>query len=388
MRTAIIAALGALVFAGTAQAQDPAPDTTYETYGSDVFTLPLGVGLRVPTYDRVNGLSLPWGPKIRIPNGRIEIDPIVTYRSHLGKLDPAVSGKIAFGRFDSLAVYAGRGTFTNDGWIRSDLINSLAALGVGSDARNYFRADRVTAELAHSFTGEGFVIAPFIGGLHERDWSTGIHDDSTGGPWSVFGRDDRLKMRRINPVIASGHVTSVLLGARGSYDRDQLKSFASVRVERSFDEPFGFDDDHFTQTTFDLEATFPTFGLQSFDFRGRALATHGGSPPPQRFGYLGGAGTLSTVDLLALRGDRLLFVEGEYHIPLVRPLLPFLGAPVISLSYAAGSAGIGTLPDFIQNIGVGLGVKLVKVEYHYDPNYRETPFSEKSAVTVGFSLSL
>jgi hypothetical protein len=175
---------------------------------------------------------------------------------------------------------------------------------------------------------------------------------------------------------------------RGGYDREQMKSSFSVRVERSLDEPAAFDEDHFTQTTFDAKASFPTFGLQSFEFRGHALAAHSGSPPPQRFAYLGGAGTLSTVDLLALGGDRLVFVEGEYHIPLVRPLLPFVGAPVITLSYAAGSAGIGTLPDFIQNVGVGIGVKLVKVEYHLDPSYRKTEFSDKSAVTVGFSLSL
>ena len=388
MKSAIIATIAAIVLSGTGQAQESPLDTTYETYGEDVITLPLGVGLRIPAYDRVNGLSLPWGPKFRTPNGRIELDPTVTYRSNLGKLDPALSAVVAFGRFDSLKVYAGRGTFTNDGWIRSDLINSLAALGVGSDARNYFRADRATAEIAHSFGGEGFVIAPFAGGLHERDWSTGLHSEDGDAPWSVFGRTDDLKMRRFNPVIASGHVTSALIGVRGNYDRDQMKGSFSVRLERSLDEPDAFDEEHFTQTTFDARAGFPTFGLQSFEFRGHALATHGGSPPPQRFAYLGGAGTLSTVDLLALGGDRLVFVEGEYNIPLVRPLLPLVGAPVITLSYAAGSAGIGTLPDFIQNVGVGIGVKLVKVKYHLDPSYKKTEFSDKSAVTVGFSLSL
>jgi hypothetical protein len=61
---------------------------------------------------------------------------------------------------------------------------------------------------------------------------------------------------------------------------------------------------------------------------------------------------------------------------------------VLSARYAAGSAGIDDLPDFIQNIGVGLGVKLVKVEYHVDPNYRKTPYTHKHAFAIGFSLSL
>jgi hypothetical protein len=373
--------LVSLVTASRLQAQDADP----------VFSLPLGVGLRIPSYDRVNGLSLPWGPVIRIPGGRVQIDPIVTYRSNLGEVDPAARMQVAFGNFDSLDVYVGRGTFTNDSWIRSDLINSLAVIGVGSDARNYFRAKRGTAELSHSFRSEAFVIAPSVGALHEIDWSTGIHGPDTAdasAPWSFFGRNGERKMRRFNPAIAPGHITSGLVGVRGKYEKDELIGSFNVRVEHSFDEPAVLDEGHFTQTTFDAKANFPTFGLQSFEFRGHAIATAGTMAPPQRFGYLGGAGTLATVDLLALRGDRLLFVEGEYHIPLVRPLLPFVGAPVISLRYAAGSAGIDTLPDFIQNIGVGLGVKLVKVEYHIDPNFNDTEFTHKNAFTIGFSLSL
>ena len=376
-----LSVLVSLVTSSQSQAQDAEP----------VFSLPLGVGLRIPSYDRVNGVSVPWGPVIRIPGGRVQIDPTVTYRSNLGEVDPAARVQVAFGHFDSLDVYIGRGTFTNDSWIRSDLINSLAVIGVGSDARNYFRGRRGTAELSHSFRSEAFVFAPSIGALHEIDWSTGIHNleqVDAGVPWSFFGRDDELKMRRLNPRIDPGHITSGLVGLRGRYERDELTGSFNVRVEHSFDEPAGIDEGHFTQTTFDAKANFPTFGLQSFQFRGHAIATGGAMAPAQRFGYLGGAGTLATVDLLALGGDRLVYVEGEYHFPLVRPLLPFVGPPVISLRYAAGSAGIDTLPDFIQNIGIGLGVKLVKVEYHIDPNFKDEDFTHKNAFTVGFSLSL
>ena len=65
-------------------------------------------------------------------------------------------------------------------------------------------------------------------------------------------------------------------------------------------------------------------------------------------------------------------------------MLQFVGAPVVTLRYAAGSAGIGDLPDFIQNVSVGLSLKIIKVEYHLDPSYRDEPFRDKSA----FSLSL
>ena len=375
-----LSVVASLTAVQTSAAQDADP----------VFSLPLGVGLRIPSYDRVNGLSLPWGPVIRIPGGRIQFDPTITYRSNLGQIDPAGRLRVAFGRSDSLDVFVGRGTFTNDSWIRSDLINSLAAIGVGSDARNYWRADRATAELAHSIRNEVFVVTPSIGALYERDWSTGIHGlDSADAraPWSMLGRKGERKMRRANPTVAPGHIASGLAGVRGKYERDELKGSFNVRLEHSFDEPAAVDG-HFTQTTFDAKAVFPTFGIQSFEFRGHAVTTGGATAPPQRFGYLGGAGTLATVDLLAFGGDRMLFVEGEYHIPLVRPLLPFVGAPVISLRYAAGSAGIGTLPDFVQNIGIGLGVKLVKVQYHIDPSFDDAPFTHKNAFTIGFSLSL
>nr|MBA3404374.1 hypothetical protein [Gemmatimonadaceae bacterium] len=141
------------------------------------------------------------------------------------------------------------------------------------------------------------------------------------------------------------------------------------------------------QLTFGSKASFPTFGTQRFAFRGHAVVTPGDIAPPQRFAYLGGAGTLATVDLLAVGGDNLIFVEGEYSLPLTRPLLPLVGAPILSARYAAGGAGIGSTPDLIQNIGVGIGARLLKAEYHIDPNYQKTPFSRRSAFSIGVSLA-
>lgn len=365
-------------------------DTLYQTYEDPAFSLPLGVGLRIPSYDRVNGLSLPWGPKIRVPGGRILLDPTVTYRSNLGKFDPAISATVALGHVDSLTVYGGTGTFTNDAWIRSDIVNSLAAIGVGSDSRNYFRSDRVTAELSHAIKGDAWTTSVWVGGLHEFDWATGLLRPHGKSPWSFFGRTDSLKMKRINPYVRRDHITSGLAGIDLAYDQPDLKGKVSAKLEHAFDGPHltPQDDGNFTQATIHVTSEFPTFGTQSFVFRGHAVTTSGSAAPPQRFAYLGGAGTLATVDLLALGGDRLVYVEGEYFVPLPKPVLPFVGPPVLSARYAAGSAGIDNLPDFIQNIGVGLGVKLVKVEYHVDPNYRKTPYTHKHAFAIGFSLSL
>ena len=389
MKSWALAVIAVAVLSTDTSAQSSPADTAYDEYREDIITLPLGVGLRIPSYDRVNGVSIPWGPQIRTPNGKLQIDPIVTYRSNLGQFDPSGTMIVALGKADSISVFGGRGTFTNDTWIRSDLINSLASLGVGSDARNYYRADKVNAEIIHGIEREPWHMSLWVGGSHEYDWSTGIHEKHDEAPWSLLNKSDTLKMRRVNPLIANGHITSVLAGSKGSYERHQVKGKFDLKVERSIDGPdLGQrGDGKFTQATIDGKASFPTFGMQTFTFKGHAVISGGGAPP-QRFSYLGGAGTLSTVDLLALGGDQLVFVEGEYRYPLTRPLLPFVGAPVLSARYAAGSAGVDDLPDFIQNIGVGIGLKFVKIEYHIDPNYKKTSFSDKNSVSIGFSLSL
>ncbi len=379
-----------LISQGTPVPVADAVDTSYVNYDSGPITLPFGIGLRIPEYNRVDGLAIPFGPMITLAEGRLVIDPTVTYRSNLGAFDPFGVATIQLGKSAELIARGGRATFSNDRWIRSDLINSLAAIGVGSDARNYFRADRGTVELRRTITSKAMTYVPRAGALHEYAWSTGIHDRHTEAPWSILGRSDTLKMRRINPSIWKGHTTSATGGVNMVYELNDVTAGFDAGVEHAFKSPatISVEEGQFTQFTLGGRTSFPTFGTQTFDFRGRALFGFGDDVPPQRWAYLGGAGTLATVDLLALGGDKLVYVQGEYSYPLVRPLLPFVGAPVLSARYAAGSAGVNELPDFIQNIGVAIGVKLVKVEYHIDPNYRKTPYTRRSAFSIGFSLSL
>jgi hypothetical protein len=380
-----------------------AADTGYAQYRESPISLPLGVGLRIPSYDRVNGLALPWGPKLELGDGRLDVDALVTYRSNLGKWDPSLEGSIRPGDENELRFFAGRGTFTNDEWIRGDLTNSAAALFAGSDSRNYYRADRGTARFARTFTSASVTLAPFIGGNIERDWSTGSLAP-TKSPWSFYGRKGDLKMRRPNPRVARGSITSALGGAALQVVRGDLEGKLDAQLEQSVRTALKPDcagvpvggvcsqpqpGDSFTQATFDGRVSFPTFGTQTFAFKGHAVLTGGsGITPVQRFAYLGGSSTLATVNLLALGGDRLLFVQGDYIVPFDRIQLPFVGSPYIGLRYAAGNAGVGGLPALIQNLGVGLGVSFVRGDYSIDPAQNRSPFSRKSAFSVGVSLSL
>ncbi len=375
-------------------------DTGYVVYNESPISLPLGIGLRVPVYNRVDGLALPWGPEISLAGDRIHIDPTVTYRSHIGKFDPFLAADLRSLSGIEIEIAGGRGTFTNDGWIRSGLLNSLATIGVGSDARNYFRADRGWAMISKEIAVRMLTLTPGIGARTENDWSTGVPIVHTTAPWSIFGKDASLKMRRPNPSVTRGHVSSALGRLLAAYENAGVKASFYGTVERAFDAPptpRGIESagvvvsnasGDFTQLTLDGTAGFPTFRTQRFDFRGHAVLTPGDVAPPQRFAYLGGAGTLATVDLLALGGDRLFYVQGEYSVPIETMQLPIVGNPIVSLRYAAGAAGVGELPDLIQNLGIGVGVRLLKVEYHIDPNFKKTSFTHKNAFTVSLSLEM
>jgi len=401
LRTPFALGLGLMLALSPVRAQDTtaaAPDTAYVEYYDSPLSLPLGIGLRIPTYNRVNGLALPWGPKLEMSDGRLDVDGLITYRSNLGKWDPSVEGVIRPGDSQELRFFVGRGTFTNDAWIRDDLTNSAAAFFAGSDARNYFRGDRATARFATTVTRTSISLTPFIGGNLERDWSTGSLSP-TKSPWSFFGRKGNLKMRRPNPPVFRGSIASILGGTGLQVVNGGLEAKLDATLERSLrisegqcstiGVVFVCDiNDNFTQATLDGKLTFPTFGSQTFTFKGHTVLTGGGGIAlAQRFAYLGGSGTLATVNLLALGGDHLLFVSGDYMIPIEQIQLPYVGNPFVALRYAAGNAGTDGIPTLIQNLGIGVGVSLLRVDFSIDPASNRSPVSRRSAVSFGVSLS-
>ncbi|MFN2566306.1 MAG: hypothetical protein ABR499_15015, partial [Gemmatimonadaceae bacterium] len=313
------------------------------------FSLPFLFGLRIPTYDRVGGVNMPYGPLVSLDTGDIEIEPLVTYRTHLGKVDPALRVTAQRGRRNRFDAFAGRATFSNDRWIHGDLMNSINTLFIGQDTRNYYRADRVEAtghRLFESATGQ---LEPFVGARWERAWSTGSPTVPTSVPWSLFGRRHTHRMSRPNPAVTGGRVTSILGGARADWQLAGVAATGTLGVEGAVDAPAN---GRFVQTTLDGRVTFPTFGAQHFQFDTHVVLTGGDDTPSQRYAYIGGPGTISTLEALQQGGDQLLFVDSRYNIPLARPRLPLVGAPVVTIRHVLGSAGVGTLPDLEQNIAL------------------------------------
>lgn len=329
-------------------------------------SLPFPYGVRLPAYDRVHGLSLPWAPFIQLDSGAISIEPTLTYRSHLGKVDPSVTATRTMGRRARLTAFAGRTSRTNDAWIAGDLGNSISSLWTGRDKRNWYRADIVEAAYHRTWEGVTSVITPYVGAQWERAWSTGIQEPPRHLAYSFFDRRDTLEgMARPNPRVEHAVVGSAIAGFVGTWEApaQRLEARGTGRVELA---PVAPESQRFSQLTLDAGVTFPLFRAVEFRSDVHGVATVGDAPA-QRYAYLGGSGTLKTLDLLSIGGDQLFFVESRATLPLEQFQLPLVGPPSVSLMHAMGSAGIGGLPGLTHNLGVRVAVRFVRVEYVFDP---------------------
>lgn len=334
------------------------------------FELPGFRGVRLPSYDRVNGVSLPAGAALTFANGRGYVDVLATYRSDLGKIDPSLSATFQLTNLTRAELTAGRGTFTNDAWIWGDFINSLSTLVLGTDTRNYFRADRVQLTLHRPYARRAFDIEPFVGARLEQSWAVGPFSGETGAPWSMFRRTDSLGMRRPNPAFPDGELASALAGTTLTWDASGLRAVGTSLVEVGFGDFIAagvVESGSFAQVTTDLQVDFPVVRNHQYRFDAHWVATAAGPAPPQRFVYFGGSGTMPFLDLLEQGGDQLLFLDQRYLVPLDSVRIRVLGSPTVYLRHRLGSAGLGGLPAFEQALGVGVSVRLARVEVNLNP---------------------
>lgn len=344
------------------------------------FALPALFGVRLPSYDRVNGLALPWAPFIQLDSGRISLEPTLTYRTHLGKIDPSVTGTVMMGRRSRLTAFAGRTTRTNDDWISGTLANSLSSFWSGRDRRNWYRADVAEAAFHRTYEGEASVITPYAGAQWERAWTTGIQAPPRHLAYSVLDRRDTVEgMARPNPAVDAGVIASALAGFDAEWESppQELEVRGTGRLEVA---PVAAGDRRFSQLTVDGRIEFPL--LRNIEFR---LDWHGvataGTAPPQRFAYLGGSGTLKTLDLLSQGGDQLIYVESRASMPLVGIRLPLAGSPTVAVRHMMGSAGVGRLPGLTHNLGFRVSLSLLRAEFVIDP------VSGATDIGVGISMS-
>ncbi|HEX5580183.1 MAG TPA: hypothetical protein VFX39_01315, partial [Gemmatimonadaceae bacterium] len=301
---------------------------------SSVLAWPGAYGLRIPTYDRSNGLSLAAGPRLALPGTGLAVEPALTYRSHLGELDPSARAEWTVGRGIALEALAGRGTYTNDAWARSEVVNSAATLVFGDDERNHYRATRYEGGVRLQRDGD---VGSWTARLRARDEDArsvgpvapsidGPGVEASSEPWSLFGRDDTTRMLRPNPQVIPGRIVSVIPGLAATWADGDLAATATLGVEFPLENVV---EGRFVQTTVDARVSFPALANHRFEGQVHAVLTTRDTAPPQRWSYLGGGSTLPTVEELSMGGDRLFFAEGVYEVPLPRPELPFVGPPTV-----------------------------------------------------------
>ena len=335
-------------------------------------------GFGLPRYDRSNGYSQNFGPLVNLRGGQVEIEPAVTYRSHLGALDIDGIVRAHFTRRTDLVVRAGRGSFHNESWIRGDISNSIATLIHGGDSRNWWRADRAEARLVRRWETATSLWEPYVGAVAERAWSTGPDSAPPHVAFSFMNRGDETDgTGRRNPPIAKGTISSAVVGATMQWEDRGVAANLGARTEAPFDVPVG---DRFVQVTLDGGVSFLAMRNHRLQVDAHAIYTTGDGAPPQRFSYLGGPGTIPTRDLLEFGGDHLFHLDSRYTVPLERIRIPFLGNPSVGLRHVIGGAGVGGLPSMVQNIGVRASAGFIRVEYMYDPERGDADFD------VGFTL--
>jgi hypothetical protein len=317
-------------------------------------------GLRIPSYDRSDGLSAGWGPSLNFDSLRLHIAPLVTYRSNLGHFDPSLTVNWRF-----LTLVGERTTLTNDAWSRPGYYNSTATLGAGSDARNYYRSDHFTL-LASRMIGDKLVnVTPFVSLNDEFDRSVGPDANSRHYAWSLIDPLDTSGIRRVNPPITRGRIISALGGFKGQWTNSEgISASGSWSLEVPFTSPVP---GTWVQTTLDGDLRFPTISDHTFEFLTHDVVTAGHAAPAQRYAYLGGSPTIPTLFMLQEGGDDLVWLAGSYLVPVHLFSIPLFGPPQVGAYYATGSAGVRRLPHFTNNIGPQAIIGIFQFVFLIDP---------------------
>jgi hypothetical protein len=326
----------------------------------------------MPSYDRSDGVSVRFGPRLALPDDRVLVDALVTYRSNLGRFDPSLQGSVSLSPHLTVHALVARETLSNDDWNAPDFTNSIGTLVGGSDGRNYFRADRGEASLEwHAERRDETAGATGYAGVRD-EFSEPVGPDSGSmhSVWSVFDRGDRGGILRPNPSVPRGHIASGIAGLTGHWvSPDGVSAAARAGVEVPWTSPGGAP---FAQITGDASLAFRAFFDHAFTLFAHALATDGATAPAQRFSYVGGTYTIPTLSLLQQGGGQLLWVESMYVVPLHALTLPYFGAPAVAVRYVIGGAGVHSLPDLTQNVGLRLQLFVLRVDGLIDPLTRHT----------------
>ena len=334
-------------------------------------------GLTIPTYDRVDGLGLRWGAALALPGaGRIEprLRGWAGYRTERGAFDGG--GELAIARgFTELGLGIERTTLSNEQWIRGDLSNSIAYLVQGKDVRDYYQADRTWAELRRTLER---------GERTTRLWLRGQVEEATSlradDPWSLFHADTI----RTNFPVQDGRITSLRAGGDVLWERPTFIAELAAELEAGGDVLDGEHEFVRYQVTGDWAMQAIADHTLAIEWHARGPLPGTESLPRQRWSQIGGSGTLYTFDVARFRGDRVVYVQTGYDIPLGERLrIPYVGIPSLELLHVAGMAWTAAQTRSLeQNIGLRLNAGFFYVRAVTNPEN----FGDDAEFAVGVKL--
>jgi hypothetical protein len=303
-------------------------------------------GFRLPGYDRVNAVTVPWGvdlergPEPWMPDVRAR----VRYRSVRGQFDGDLGLSWPFGRH-AFMLGGGRTVRSNDGWINGSVENSLYAVIGGVDTRNYYDARYVEGDLRLSFGSELQWTNDIVVGW-ERARTLDNRD-----PFSIFEVRGGFQA---NAPVSEADAASVRLVSVAEFIG---RRFPSLDVELSIEHADAdlAGDLSFTMFGAAVQAEAQTWGRGSLVLEGRGQVPGSSGAPAQRWRALGGWGTLPSLRPGERLGDHMWWAAATLRAPLGRrvgarwELVPWL-------QYAVGNAWVegGTRPPTVHNLGAGI----------------------------------
>ncbi|WP_425155223.1 hypothetical protein [Candidatus Palauibacter sp.] len=322
-------------------------------------------GVRLSTYDRVNGLSLPVGALARVSDapGRPELAVGGIWIPARGDVDFRLHNSWHLGERVRLGLFATSAVVTNDGWIHPTWYNSLAHFVAGDDGRNYYDSREFGVELEWTSPEPAvWEDTPnwrlILSGGRERAESLAARDVTIlfGG-----GADDEHRVHP-NRLIFDGSLWFARAGFEWSvYGRNGRAEFG-VGVEAGFEDEFEVDRTFVDSYDFLLvegrvsvrRVTAWGHAVDAFAIGRTDVAGH---LPFQRYSTIGGLGTLPTMPLRGLWGARMVYGGAAYAVPIVGD--EALGGLDVFGRVSAGGVGAPG-EDFDMNTSVegGLAIRL------------------------------
>ena len=316
-------------------------------------------GFHLPTYDRVNGLSLPVSAVARPyrSSGSPELAAGLTWIPVREDVDFRLHSSWHVGERLRLGLYATSAVVSNEEWIRPTWYNSLAHFVASDDLRAHYDSSELGLAL---------------------EWTSPEPPVWEDAPrWRLVvsaGREETESLDVRDVAILFGSEASPFVPLLPGYDPDLQVTegtFWSGRLAFEWElrgreghtafglgVEAGFEDEVDRVFVPDIFPPFEPLTINPYDFllvEGRVSARRvtpwghavdafaigrldvSGRLPQQRYSMIGGIGTLPTMPLRGLRDARLVYAEAAYAIPLV------------------GDAALGGLDAFARGSTGGVG---------------------------------